>query len=92
MDSFPGGQRFTLSTAETGTPLVSRGHLRVQQQNRDAESCHSTQAVNRPPNGGTSIGNFVPRRHDAVKATPALSHNAEHNQLAKPHSGFDSLS
>ena len=48
-----------LSTAETGTPVVSRGHLREQQQNRDTESSHNTKAVHRPLNGGTSSIAFV---------------------------------
>ncbi len=54
MDNFPGGQRTTLSTAETGTPLASREHLRKQQQNRDTKSSHRTKAANRPLNRGTS--------------------------------------
>ena len=59
MDNFQGVQRAMLSTAETGTPLVSRGHL-SEQKDRGTESLHCTthlyesKALNRPPNGGTS--------------------------------------
>ena len=47
-----GVQCTMLSTAEPGTPLVSRRHLREQQQNRDTGFNHYTKAVNRPLNGG----------------------------------------